>query len=117
MDVLELRLPLEPALGNFLADLFESLADCLQLDFREHADFFEHGGVGNRSPDVVFPEAPVEGDRFGEGPEFRGRTAGEAAGAGDGRGLLPAFQTRMNLGRADWKVTRDRTGTEIFAIC
>ena len=84
VDILELGLPMEGAGLDLLSDGLEAGADGLELGLGEDADLLEHGGVGDRAADVLTPEPPIEGDRFGEGGDIGGRTAGEAAGTGNG---------------------------------
>ena len=45
----------------------------------QHADFLQHGGMGQRAEDVLFPEPPIKGDGLGEfgrgGIQFGGEPA------------------------------------------
>lgn len=84
VDILKFLPPLERAGFDLLSDGIEAAADGLEFGFGEDADLLEHGGVGHRTADVLAPEPPIEGDRFGEGGDIGGGTAGEAAGTGNG---------------------------------
>jgi len=60
MNVLKLRLPLEPAAGDFLPDCLQPADDRFALGLREHADFLQHRRVRDRADDVLLPEPVVE---------------------------------------------------------
>ena len=81
VDVFEFGLPLERAVGDLFADLVQSLDDGLGFPCREHANLFEHRGVGHGAGDVVSPQPPVEGDGFGECGDVRARPGSEASAA------------------------------------
>ena len=85
VDVFELGLPLEFAGGDFLADLIQAFGDGAQFILFQHADFLEHRRVGDGAGDVVPPQAPVEGNGFGELRDVGGGAAGETSAAGNGR--------------------------------
>ena len=84
VDVFQRRLPSEFARADFPADLVQPARDGIFFGPREHADFVEHGGVGERALNVMPPQAPVEGDGFGELRDLGGGSAGEASAAGHG---------------------------------
>ena len=83
VDVLQLRLPLEGSRLDFGAQGVQTGDDLLPFLAGEHPDRLQHRGVGGRAEEVVAPEPPVEGDRFGKGGDVGRGAAGKAAGAGD----------------------------------
>jgi hypothetical protein len=84
VDILEFGAPLEAISRDLLTDVIESLDDGHLFVTGEDADLAEHGGVGDGAEDVLPPEAPVEGDGFGEGGDGIVGTGGEPAAAGNG---------------------------------
>ena len=88
VDILEFELPLEFAGLDFERNFVQPARDGDLLSPGQHADFLEHGGVGHRAENVMFPEPPVEGDGLGELRDIGGGTATEAAAAGNGRFLV-----------------------------
>ena len=96
VDVLEFGLPFEFAGADFQADFVQSARDGNLFRFGQHADFSQHGGVRERTQDVVPPEPPVEGNGFGELRDLGGGTATEAPAAGNGRFFIHGCH-RANL--------------------
>ena len=84
VDVFEFVLPTELAGGDLFTDGVEAVDDGLELGFGEDADGLQHGGVGHGTEEVMFPEAPVEGNGFGDLGDVGGGSAAEAAAAGNG---------------------------------
>ena len=99
VDVFEFRLSTKFAGGDFPCDGVEAFHDGAQFLFGQHADFLEHGGMGDRAEDVVPPEPPVEGDGFGELGDVRAGAAGEPSAAGDWRNLFHLLEFKLQLGR------------------
>jgi hypothetical protein len=66
VHIFQLHSPLELAGLDFTANLCKAFDDLVAFDVAEHADLREHGGVGDRSLDVVLVEALVEVHRGGE---------------------------------------------------
>jgi len=81
VDILQILAPDEFAGDDFPGDGGEALFDGARLAGVEHADFFQHGGMGQRAEDVVFPEPPVKGDGLGELGRGGIKLAGEPAAA------------------------------------
>ena len=110
VDVFEFVLPTELAGGDLFTDGVEAVDDGLELGFGEDADGLQHGGVGHGAEEVVLPEAPVEGNGFGELGDVGGGAAAEAAAAGNGRffaGIAHRANVRWNGQKVTSKVRAD----------
>ena len=94
--------PLEFAGDDFPGDGGEGLFDGATLLGGEHADFFQHGGMGQRAEDVLFPEPPIKGDRLGESGGAGIEFAAEPPAA---RNWRRALQNALNVRRPERKVT------------
>ncbi len=66
VHVFEVDTPVEAASLNFALDGFQAIDDGVALGIAEDADLRQHGGVGDRTHDVVAVQALVEVDRGGE---------------------------------------------------
>ena len=66
VDIFQFLPPNEFARDNFPGDGGEGLFDGARFPGGQHADFFQHGGVGERAEDVVLPKPPIKGDGLGE---------------------------------------------------
>ena len=60
VHVFEFKLPLKDALFDFFLDLSHAAADVFEILFRNHADFLEHRGVGERTLNVCEGHALVK---------------------------------------------------------
>ena len=52
--------------ADFLGDVIEGGFDFEPLRLGQDADFLQHGGMGQRAENILFPQAPVKGNRLGE---------------------------------------------------
>ncbi|MCY1437883.1 hypothetical protein D9M71_540630 [compost metagenome] len=66
MHVFEVDAPVEVAGLDLALDGFKPIDDGVALGITEHADLRQHGGMGDRTHDVVAVQALVEIDRGGE---------------------------------------------------
>src|SRR6266436_1977365 len=96
VHVLQFRLPAEFPSLDFPANASEPLLNRLQLRFRQQANLVEHRRVGDRTGDVLLPEPPIEGNRFGKARDLGRWAAGEAAASGDW-GLFHAWENRYSV--------------------
>jgi len=92
VDVFEVRLPREFAGLDFAGDGFESAGDGAGFGGCQHADFAEHGGMGERAENIMPPEPAVKGDGLGESGDIRAGAAREPSAAGNGRVFFHALQ-------------------------
>jgi hypothetical protein len=79
VDVFKLSLELESTGFDVRTDLAQTGNDLLPFFLGDQSRRFERGGMGDRSFDVVTPEAPVEADRFTVTKKKIGGGCGEAA--------------------------------------
>ncbi|MDF9904080.1 UNVERIFIED_ORG: hypothetical protein OKW15_002036 [Pseudomonas reinekei] len=66
VDVFKVDAPVELAGLDFTLDGLQAIDDAVALGIGQHADLGQHGGVGDRTHDVVAIQALVEGDGGGE---------------------------------------------------
>ncbi|MNH27605.1 hypothetical protein D3C79_877260 [compost metagenome] len=66
MHVFEVDAPVEGAGLDLALDGLQAIDDGVALGIAEHADLRQHGGMGDRTHDVVAVQALVEIDRGGE---------------------------------------------------
>ncbi len=66
VHVFEVDAPVELAGFDFALDGLQAINDGVALGIAEHADLRQHGGMGDRTHDVVAVQALVEIDRGGE---------------------------------------------------
>src|SRR5258708_35868040 len=96
MHTLQFRFPAEFPSLYFPPNAAEPLLNRLQLRFRQQANLVEHRRVGDRTGDVLLPEPPIEGNRFGKARDLGRWAAGEAAASGDW-GLFHAWENRYSV--------------------
>src|SRR6516165_11927782 len=131
MDILELHLEVEAALGNLFLDLVEPEPDRLAIGLTEDALAHQHGGMGPAAGDILSPEPAVDADggvdplhdlrrATGETPaphailggalvgrrSFSGALGGRALGGGrmrflDAQAVSPSSYSSPRLSRGD----------------
>ncbi len=67
VHIFKIDAPLEGARLNFAADLGEPVNDQVAFGISQYADFRQHGGMSNRTHDVMTIKALIKGNRRREG--------------------------------------------------
>src|SRR5690606_2039016 len=118
VHVFQIDAPVELSGFDLALDLLQTVDDGVTLGHGQHARLLKHGGVGDRTHDVVTVQTLVEVDGGGETGDEGIDGLAEAAAPGlvgflDTHGRLSAVRNARVAPRTEWRMIAGSTATPL----